>query len=86
MASKKAGGSTTNGRDSNPKMLGIKLYGGEFADSSAIILRQRGTKIKSGPGTFVGKDHTIQAKYAGIVYFYKGVGNRTFAAIKPLEA
>ena len=86
MASKKAGGSTTNGRDSNPKMLGIKLFGGQFAPKGSIILRQRGTKWKGGAGTFMGKDYTIHAAFDGIVSFKKGVGNRTFVIIDPIAS
>ena len=86
MASKKAGGSTTNGRDSNPKMLGIKLFGGQAVRTGGIILRQRGLKIKSGKGTFAGKDHTIHAMWDGVVGFTKGRGNRTIAIVDPIEA
>lgn len=69
MAHKKAGGSTRNGRDSNPKYLGVKCYGGEHVTAGSIIVRQRGTKFH--PGTFVGigKDCTLFAKIDGVVNF-----------------
>lgn len=69
MAHKKAGGSTRNGRDSNPQYLGIKAYGGEWVHAGSIIVRQRGTKFH--PGTFVGigKDDTLYAKVSGFVEF-----------------
>lgn len=69
MAHKKAGGSTSNGRDSNPKYLGTKKYGGEKVIPGNIILRQRGSKILSGPGTSFGKDYTIFATTEGVVQF-----------------
>ncbi len=69
MAHKKAGGSTNNGRDSNPKMRGIKKYGGELVRSGNIIVRQVGTKIRPGKGVGLGKDHTIFAKVDGHVQF-----------------
>ena len=69
MAHKKAGGSTNNGRDSNPNMLGTKKYGGESVISGNIIVRQRGTKIHPGSGVKMGKDHTIFAVKEGNVKF-----------------
>ena len=83
MASKKAGSSTTNGRDSRPKMRGVKLFGGEYASTGSIIVRQKGSKWKSGVGTFMGKDFTIHAQVDGVVEFIRGVGNRVFVCIKP---
>lgn len=72
MAHKKAGGSTRNGRDSNPKYLGIKVYGGQQIPGGGIIVRQRGTKFH--PGDFVGRggDDTLFAKVSGTVHFSKG--------------
>ena len=61
MAHKKAGGSTRNGRDSNPKMLGVKRYGGQLVKSGEIIVRQRSTKFHVGKNAGIGKDHTIFA-------------------------
>ena len=59
MAHKKAGGSSRNGRDSNPKMLGVKLFGGEAVAGGNVIVRQRGTKFYAGEGVGMGKDHTL---------------------------
>lgn len=69
MAHKKAGGSTSNGRDSNPKMLGTKLYGGQKAINGNIIVRQKGTKIHAGPGVGTGKDKTLYALRDGVIKF-----------------
>ncbi len=69
MASKKAGGSAKNLRDSNPKYLGTKLYAGETAQSGSIIIRQRGTVILAGNNVGMGKDHTLFALKPGIVSF-----------------
>ena len=59
MAHKKAGGSTRNGRDSNPKFLGVKAYGGQKVSAGSIIVRQRGTKFHPGENVGIGKDHTL---------------------------
>ena len=69
MAHKKAGGSTKNGRDSQPKMLGVKKYGGEVVIPGNIIVRQRGTEFLPGTGVKIGKDHTIFAVVEGKVLF-----------------
>lgn len=69
MAHKKGVGSSRNGRDSKPKMLGVKRYGGEHVRPGAIIVRQRGTKIKPGDNVGLGRDHTIYAKIDGVVTF-----------------
>lgn len=69
MAHKKGLGSSRNGRDSNPKMLGAKIFGGQAVKAGMIIVRQRGTKFRSGPGTGLGKDHTIFATRDGVVEF-----------------
>ena len=69
MAQKKGGGSTRNGRDSQPKMLGVKRFGGEVVDGGAIIVRQRGTKFHPGNNVGIGKDHTLFALAAGTVSF-----------------
>lgn len=82
MAHKKAGGSTRNGRDSNPKMLGVKKYGGEYVVPGNIIVRQRGTHWHSGEGTGIGRDHTIFATKEGRVQFViRGKHNRKFIVI-----
>jgi large subunit ribosomal protein L27 len=72
MAHKKAGGSTQNGRDSNPKYLGIKRYGGERVRAGNIIVRQRGTRFHPGHGVGMGRDHTLYALIDGQVKFTKG--------------
>ncbi len=69
MATKKAGGSTKNLRDSNPKYLGVKLYEGEKAKIGSIIVRQRGKRMLAGANVGMGKDHTLFALKAGIVHF-----------------
>jgi large subunit ribosomal protein L27 len=69
MAHKKAGGSTRNGRDSNPKYLGVKLYGGQAVDAGNIIVRQRGTQFHPGANVGLGRDHTLYALVDGTVEF-----------------
>ncbi len=69
MAQKKGGGSTRNGRDSKPKMLGVKKFGGELISAGAIIVRQRGTRFHPGNNVGVGKDHTLFALIDGHVSF-----------------
>ncbi len=69
MAHKKGGGSTRNGRDSNPKMLGVKAYGGQTVSAGSIIVRQRGTKYHPGLNVGIGKDHTLYALKDGRVSF-----------------
>jgi len=69
MSHTKAGGSTKLGRDSASKRLGVKIFGGQAIEAGSIIVRQRGTKMVSGPGTLVGRDHTIYAAKTGTVAF-----------------
>ena len=69
MAQKKGGGSTRNGRDSKPKMLGVKAFGGELISAGSIIVRQRGTKFHPGVNVGLGKDHTLYALVDGHVSF-----------------
>ena len=69
MAHKKGLGSSRNGRDSNPKYLGVKRYGGQYVGAGEVIVRQNGTKIKPGVGVALGRDYTIYAKVAGVVTF-----------------
>jgi large subunit ribosomal protein L27 len=77
MAQKKGGGSTRNGRDSQPKMLGVKVFGGQQVSAGSIIVRQRGTKFHAGSGVGMGKDHTLFALVDGSVSFdIKGALNR----------
>lgn len=81
MATKKAGGSSKNGRDSEGRRLGVKMFGGEFAISGNIIVRQRGTKFHPGANVGIGKDHTIFAVTEGTVSFKKGIKGRTYISI-----
>jgi len=82
MAHKKAGGSTRNGRDSNPKYLGVKRYGGESVLAGNIIVRQRGTRFHAGENMGVGRDHTLYALKDGKVKFqHKGLPKRKFVSI-----
>ena len=83
MAHKKGVGSTDNGRDSNSKRLGVKLFGGQAIKAGNIIVRQRGTKYHAGENVYIGKDHTIHAKVDGTVAFSKGRLNRTFISVDP---
>ena len=86
MAHKKAGGSTRNGRDSNPKFLGVKAYGGQIVSAGSIIVRQRGTKFHPGSNVGVGKDHTLFAKCDGKVFFEKkGKNLRQFVNIESIK-
>ena len=83
MAHKKAGGSTRNGRDSNPKYLGVKRFGGESVLAGNIIVRQRGTKFHAGENVGVGRDHTLFALADGKVKFEnKGMPKRKFVKIE----
>ena len=81
MAQKKGGGSTRNGRDSKPKMLGVKAFGGELISAGSIIVRQRGTKFKPGEGVGIGKDDTLYARAAGTVQFTTGRRGRTVSVL-----
>ena len=85
MAHKKGVGSTDNGRDSNAKRLGVKLFGGELAIAGNIIVRQRGTKFHPGDGVGIGRDHTIFALTDGYVTFKKKRLNRTWISITPID-
>ena len=87
MAHKKAGGSTRNGRDSNPKYLGIKRASGQKVLAGEIIVRQRGTAYHAGENMGIGRDHTLYALMTGIVRFSrKGDKNRRFVSIEVAEA
>jgi large subunit ribosomal protein L27 len=86
MAHKKAGGSTRNGRDSNPKYLGVKMSGGQACNAGNIIIRQRGTKFRPGTGVGLGRDHTIFAIIDGVVEFKtKGVDKRKHVSVVPVS-
>ncbi|MBF7683378.1 50S ribosomal protein L27 [Acinetobacter sp. B5B] len=83
MAHKKAGGSTRNGRDSNPKMLGVKAYGGQTITAGTIIVRQRGTEFHAGTNVGMGRDHTLFATTDGVVKFeVKGQFGRRYVKIE----
>ena len=82
MAQKKGGGSTRNGRDSQPKMLGVKVFGGEQIPAGSIIVRQRGTKFHPGTNVGIGRDHTLFALVDGRVGFaIKGPKNRQTVSV-----
>ncbi|HVJ62851.1 MAG TPA: 50S ribosomal protein L27 [Tahibacter sp.] len=84
MAHKKGVGSSRNGRDSNPKYLGVKIYGGEAINAGNIIIRQRGTQFHPGTGVGIGRDHTIYARIDGKVEFaVKGPNNRRTISVVP---
>ena len=84
MAQKKGGGSTRNGRDSQPKMLGVKAFGGERITAGAIIVRQRGTRFHPGTNVGLGKDHTLFALVDGHVTFaVKGPMNKSTVSVTP---
>jgi len=86
MAHKKGEGKVKNGRDSHSKRLGIKIYGGQGAESGNIICRQRGTSYHPGKGVMLGKDHTIFAVVDGVVKFTKGAKDRRFIHVIPHPA
>ncbi len=86
MASKKAGGSTKNGRDSNPKMLGVKAFGGEKVSAGSIIVRQRGTKFHAGRNVGIGRDHTLYALIDGVISFQAHSRGPTKVLVSPIEA
>ena len=84
MAQKKGGGSTRNGRDSQPKMLGVKAFGGELITAGSIIVRQRGTRFHPGTNVGVGKDHTLFALVDGHVSFgTKGALSKSTVNVTP---
>jgi len=84
MAHKKAGGSSKNGRDSESKRLGVKIFGGQVVNAGSIIVRQRGTRMHAGVNVGCGKDHTLFAKADGVVRFEtRGAKNRKFVSVDP---
>jgi large subunit ribosomal protein L27 len=83
MAHVKGQGSTSNGRDSQAKRLGVKIYGDQLAKAGAIIVRQRGTKFYPGTNVGMGKDNTLFAKIAGTVKFVKRAGDKCFVNVEP---
>ena len=83
MAHKKAGGSSKNGRDSESKRLGVKVFGGQAISAGGIIMRQRGTRVHAGENVGLGKDHTLFAKADGVVRFEtKGPKSRKFVSVE----
>jgi large subunit ribosomal protein L27 len=86
MASKKGVGSSRNGRDSNPKYLGVKMYGGQAIEAGNIIIRQRGTEFHKGANVGMGRDHTLYALVDGTVEFkVKGPAKRRTVSVVPAE-
>jgi large subunit ribosomal protein L27 len=85
MAHKKGMGSSRNGRDSESKRLGVKLFGGQEAKAGNILVRQRGTKHFAGKNVGMGKDHTLFALIDGTVKFQKKSDNKSFVSIEPIE-
>ena len=82
MAHKKGLGSSRNGRDSNPKYLGVKVFAGQQVGGGEIIVRQRGTRFRPGDGTGLGRDHTIFATRPGVVEFKTGGRGRTVSVVE----
>ncbi|MBI5410354.1 MAG: 50S ribosomal protein L27 [Nitrospirae bacterium] len=85
MATNKGGGSSRNGRDSNPKYLGVKAYGGELVKAGSIIVRQRGTKFFPGFNVGLGRDHTLFAKISGVVKFEGGQARQRVSIDPPVQ-
>ena len=85
MAHKKGAGSSNNGRESESKRLGVKIFGGQSAIAGNIIVRQRGTKHNPGVNVGIGKDHTLFALTDGVVEFSKKAKNKSYVSITPLE-
>lgn len=83
MATKKAGGSSRNGRDSAGRRLGVKKFGSEFVLSGNILVRQRGTKFHPGTNVGIGKDHTLFSLVDGFVKFHRGYKDRSFISVVP---
>ncbi|MCW1954000.1 MAG: 50S ribosomal protein L27 [Flavobacteriia bacterium] len=86
MAHKKGVGSSKNGRESESKRLGVKIFGGQAAIAGNIIVRQRGTKHNPGENVYAGKDHTLHARVDGLVKFTKKVDGKSFVSIEPFQA
>jgi len=84
MAHKKGAGSSRNGRDSQSKRLGVKLFGGQVAKAGSIIVRQRGTKHNAGTNVGLGKDHTLFALIDGEIEFRRKKDNKTYVSVKPV--
>lgn len=85
MAHKKGVGSSKNGRESESKRLGVKIFGGQAAIAGNIIVRQRGTTHYPGENVYMGKDHTLHAKVDGVVNFQKKRDNKSYVSVTPFE-
>jgi large subunit ribosomal protein L27 len=85
-AHKKGGGSSRNGRDSNPKYLGVKRSDGQLVTAGSIIVRQRGTRFHPGRNVGLGRDHTLYALAEGRVSFHAGRLSRRYVSVDPVEA
>ena len=85
MAHKKGVGSSKNGRESESKRLGVKIFGGQTVIAGNIIVRQRGTKHKAGDYVYLGKDHTLHAKIDGVVRFTKKKDNKSYVSVDPVS-
>jgi large subunit ribosomal protein L27 len=85
MAHKKGVGSSKNGRESESKRLGVKIFGGQHAIAGNIIVRQRGTAHHPGDNVYLGKDHTLHARVDGVVRFTKKKNNRSYVSIDPVK-
>ena len=85
MAHKKGVGSSKNGRESASKRLGVKIWGGQYAKAGNIIVRQRGTQHNPGENIGMGKDHTLFALVDGVVQFKKGLKDRSYVSVIPVE-
>ena len=85
MANKKEEGSSKNGRESESKRLGVKIFGGQAARAGNIIVRQRGTAHNAGENVYLGKDHTLHAEVDGIVTFTKKKDNKSFVSVTPFN-
>ena len=85
MAHKKGVGSSKNGRESESKRLGVKIFGGQQAIAGNIIVRQRGTAHHPGDNVYLGKDHTLHARVDGVVRFTKKKNNRSYVSIDPVQ-
>ena len=86
MAHKKGAGSSRNGRESESKRLGVKIFGGQFAKAGNILVRQRGTVHNPGENVGLGKDHTLFALVDGVVVFRKKRDNNSFVSVEKIEA
>ncbi|MFC1845588.1 50S ribosomal protein L27 [Candidatus Dependentiae bacterium] len=86
MSTSKSGGSTSNGRDSQSKRLGVKLFGGQHVSGGEIIIRQRGTRIHPGKGVGKGGDDTLFAAAVGVLKFHYGRGGRKYVSVVPTKS